>query len=131
MTCLEQWFEEVWNKGDIDAIDQMTTSDAQMHGLEHPDGTPVEGKQGFKAFHKQLQASFSNIHVEVEQILTEGDMMMVRCVISGVHSGDGLGIPATGKKVEFTGMCLARLEGRKIAEAWNNFDLRSMYRQVQ
>lgn len=131
MTFLERWFEEVWNQGREETIDEMSRSDAKTHGLFHPDGTEVRERQGFKAFHKQFQASFSSIHVSIEKTVTEGDLTAAYCVISGVHSGDGLGWPATGKRVTFTGMCLARLEDGKLAEAWNCFDFGSMYRQLQ
>jgi len=131
MTFLEKWFEEVWNKGRVEAIDEMTNLDARTYGLEHPDGTEVNGRQAFKVFHKQLCSSFTDIHIDVTHTVTEGDMTMARCVVTGTHSGDGLGILATGKRITFSGMCLARLKDGKLAEAWNNFDLGTMYRQLQ
>lgn len=131
MTFLERWFEEVWNKGREDAIDEMALPDAKTEGLEHPDGTLVQGREAFKAFHKQFLASFSNIHIDVVQTVTEGDMTMARCVVSAKHTGDGLGFPASQKEVTFTGMCLARLKNGKLAEAWNNFDLGTVLRQLR
>jgi steroid delta-isomerase-like uncharacterized protein len=131
MTFLERWFEEVWNKGREEAIDEMAIPDAITHGLEHPDGTPVKGREAFKDFHKVFCSAFSDVHVKVEDTLTEGDKVMARCVVTGTHTGDGLGRPATGKPVKFTGMCVARLENGKLAEAWNNFDLATMYRQLE
>jgi len=131
MTFLERWFEEVWNKGNEKAIDEMALPDANTHGLEHPGGKPVHGRDAFKVFHQQFLSAFSNVHIKVERTITEGDMTMAQCVVTGVHSGAGLGIPPTNKAVKFTGMCLARLQDGKLAEAWNNFDLASMYRQIQ
>ena len=131
MTFLERWFEEVWNKGREEAIDEMAIEDAKTHGLEQPDGTPVKGRQAFKDFHKLFRSAFSNIHIKVEDTLTEGDKTMARCVVTGIHTGPGLGMPATGKPVQFTGMCIVRLEDGKLAEAWNNFDMGTMYRQLQ
>lgn len=131
MTFLEKWFDEVWNKGHAEAIDEMTTPGFKAHGLEHPDGTEVQGRDAFKAFQKQFRSSFTEIQADVQQTVTEGELAMARCVMTGVHTGDGLGLPATGKRVTFTGMCLVRLEDGKAAEAWNNFDLASMYRQLQ
>jgi len=130
MTFLEQWFEEVWNKGRQEAIDAMALPHAKIHGLRHPDGTEVEGLASFKAFHKQFYSSFSDLHIHVEHTVTEGNMTMAHCVATGVHTGDGLGLPATGRPVRMTGMCLVRLEDGLIAEAWNNFDLDSLFRQV-
>jgi steroid delta-isomerase-like uncharacterized protein len=131
MTFLETWFEEVWNRGREEAIDEMLHADIATHGLQHPDGTQVIGRQAFKSFHKQLRSSFSDIHVEVHQTVSEGDMTMARCEVTGIHTGDGLGWPATGKRVTFTGMCLVRLRDGRAAEAWNHFDFGSLYRQLQ
>lgn len=131
MTFLERWFDEVWNKGREEAIDEMAIEDAKTHGLEHPDGSPVKGRQAFKDFHKLFLSAFSDIHIKVEDTLTEGNKTMARCVVTATHTGPGLGKPATGKRVKFTGMCLAYLKDGKLAEAWNNFDMGTMYRQLE
>jgi predicted ester cyclase len=128
MAFLERWFEEVWNKGNENAIDEMAQPDAITHGLEHPDGTPVTGKQAFKDFHKKLLSTFSKIHIQVEQTLHEGDMTVARCLVTAVYPG--LGPEGKPQEVKFTGMCMVRLKDGKLAEAWNNFDLGSVYRQI-
>lgn len=131
MTFLEKWFEEVWNKGRAEAIDEMLIPHVRTNGLEHPDGTAVEGSGAFKAFHQQLCSSFSEIHVDVTQTVTEDDLTVARCVVTAMHTGDGLGVPATGRKVTFTGMSMVRLQDGRAVEAWNNFDLNSMFLQLQ
>ncbi|QHS52189.1 ester cyclase [Edaphobacter sp. 12200R-103] len=131
MTFLEKWFEEVWNQGRTEAIDAMMAPEARTHGLEHPDGTAVDGSGAFKAFHKQLCSSFSEIHVDVTHTISGEDLTAACCVVTALHTGDGLGVPATGKKVTFTGMCMVRLQDGRAVEAWNNFDLNSMYQQLQ
>lgn len=131
MTFLERWFEEVWNNKREAAIDEMAIPDATGHGLEHPDGMEVKGREGFKDFHKLFCSAFSDIHVKVEDTVTEGDKTMARCVVTATHTGPGLGKPATGRAVRFTGMCLVHLKDGKLVEAWNNFDLATMYRQLE
>ena len=131
MTILERWFEEVWNKGREAAIDELSAPDIDAHGLAHPDGTEVKGVPAFKAFYKTFNAAFSNIYVKVEDTVTEGDKTLARCTVTATHTGDGLGKPATGKTVKFTGMCLAREKDGKIIEAWNNFDFMSMNQQLE
>jgi len=131
VTFLETWFEEVWNKGRVEAIDEMLAAHVRTHGLEHPDGTSVDGNGAFKAFHQQLCSSFSGIHVDVTQTVSENDLTVARCVVTATHTGDGLGVPATGRTVSFTGMCMVRLQNGRVIEAWNNFDLNAMYRQLQ
>lgn len=131
MTFLDKWFEEVWNRGRAEAIDEMLAPHVKTYGLEHPDGAAVDGSGAFKAFHQQLCSSFSDIHVDVTQTVSEEDLTAARCVVTAMHTGDGLGVPATGRKVTFTGMCMVRLQDGRAVEAWNNFDLSSMYRQLQ
>ena len=131
MTFLERWFEEVWNKGREAAIDEMAAPDAKAHGLEHPDGRAVDGTAAFKDFHRTFCSALSDIHIKVEHTVTEGDLTVAHCLVTARHTGDGLGMPATGKPVKFTGMCLARVKDGKLVEAWNNFDLGTMYRQLQ
>jgi predicted ester cyclase len=131
VTFLEKWFEEVWNNGRSEAIDEMMAPHVRTHGLEHPDGTAVDGSGAFKAFHKQLCSSFSEIHVDVTETVSQDDLTVARCEVTRVHTGDGLGLPATGKRVSFSGMCMVRLQNERAIEAWNSFDFVSMYRQLQ
>jgi predicted ester cyclase len=128
MTFLESWFEEVWNKGDEKAIDEMALPDAMTYGLENPDGTPVKGLQAFKDFHQKLLSTFSKIHIKVEQTVTQGDLTVARCLVTAVHPGAGE--KPEPMELQFTGMCMIRLKDGKLAEAWNNFDLGAVYRQI-
>lgn len=109
----------------------MMLPEMKTHGLEHPDGTQVDGIKAFKAFHKQLCASFSEIHVELTHTISGDNVEAAYCTVSGVHTGDGLGMPATGKRVSFTGMCMVEIQGGRVIRAWNNFDLHAMFRQLQ
>ena len=131
MTFLERWFEEVWNKGREDAIDEMTAADTKGHGLRGPDGKEVDGVVAFKNFYRTFRAAFSDIHVKVEETVTEGDKTVARCLVTGTHTGEGLGRPSTGKPVIFHGMAMVRLKDGKIVESWNNFDFMTMYKQLE
>jgi predicted ester cyclase len=87
--------------------------------------------EAFKIFHRAFRLAFPYIHIKVEEIVTEGDKTVTRCVITGTHTGDGLGRPSTGKSVKFNGMTMARLKDGKIVESWNNFDFMAMYKQLE
>ena len=131
MTLLQRWFEEVWNKGREDAIDELSTPDVIAHGLTNPDGSEVKGQLAFKEFYRSFRSAFPNIHIEVEDTLTEGDKTLARCLVTATHTGEGIGKTPTGKPVKFTGMCLVRAKDGKIAEAWNNFDFNTMFEQLE
>ena len=127
---VQRWFDEVWNKGRADAIDEMLATDALMHGLSDDASAPLIGAVGFKPFHETFRGAFPNIEVTVEDLIAEGDKVAVRCSVRGKHTGDHLGISASNAPVQFTGIGIARVKDGKIVEAWNNFDFLKMNRQI-
>jgi steroid delta-isomerase-like uncharacterized protein len=127
---IRRWFEEVWNKGREEAIDEMFDEEGVAHGLAGPAGEALRGPVGFKPFFRSFREAFPEIEVVVEDTVTEGDKVAARCTVRGLHRGDTLGFKATHSPVEFTGIAIVRISGGKIAEAWNNFDFMSMYQQL-
>ena len=53
----------------------------------------------------------------VEDVVTEGDLTVARCVVTARHTGEGLGKAPKGNPIHFTGMTMARIKDGKIAEA--------------
>jgi len=129
-TLIHRWFEEVWNKGREDAIDEMFAADGIAHGLADEKDQKLRGPEGFKPFFKKFRDAFPDIQVVVEDCITEGDLIAARCTVRASHTGDALGVAATNKPVEFTGMTIVRVRDGKIVEGWNNFDFMSLYRQI-
>jgi predicted ester cyclase len=130
MTLLHRWFEEVWNKGRESAIDEMAHFETKGYGLYGEGGKEVDGMAEFKAFYRSFQSALSDIHVEVLDVITEGDKEVARCLVTAKHTGDGLGKPPKGNPLSFSGMTWVRIHEGKIAEAWNNFDFLTMYQQM-
>ena len=129
-TVIRRWFEEVWNKGRAEAIDEMFAEDGVAHGLEGEGGGDLRGPADFKAFHRRFRDAFPDIVVIVEDVIAEGDKLAARCTVRGSHRGNTLGFAATDQAVEFTGIAIVRVSEGKIVEAWNNFDFMSMYQQL-
>ena len=127
---LRRWFEEVWNKGRSEAIDEMFAADGIAHGLSDNEDQPLRGSNDFKPYHEVLRGAFPDIEVVVEDIITEGDLVAARCSVRGKHTGDHLGIAASNAPVQFSGMSIVRIKDGKIVEAWNNFDFLKMNKQI-
>lgn len=130
VALVRRWFEEVWNKGRAEAIDEMFDEEGVAHGLADETGGPLRGPANFRAFHRKFREAFPGVEVSVEDAISEGDKVAARCTVRGRHEGDTLGFAATRRGVEFTGMTFARVRDGKIVEAWNNFDFMTMYRQL-
>ena len=131
MNIMNRWFEEVWNQGRESAIDELSYDEVQGHGLRGPDGNEVHGMDSFKEYYRQMRAALSEIHVTVEDVITEGNLTVARCTVTAKHTGEGLGRPPKGNPIQFTGMTMARIKDGKIAEAWNNFDFMTMFQQME
>ncbi|MCM3873406.1 MAG: ester cyclase [Pyrinomonadaceae bacterium] len=127
---IRRWFEEVWNKGREEAIDEMFAEDGIAHGLADEAGQPLLGAVGFKPFFQRFRTAFPDIQVVVEDTVSEGDKVVARCSVRGKHQSDSLGFAATNQPMDITGICIVRVHDGKIVEAWNNFDFMTMFKQL-
>jgi steroid delta-isomerase-like uncharacterized protein len=126
---IARWFEEVWNQGRTELIDEMRARETVATGLA--DGSQESrGPEPFKAFYTNLRIAFPDLRVTVDDVLAEGDKVAARISIGGTHMGDALGAPPTGKTVQFSGIILARIEDGKIVQSWNSLDLLSLLKQI-
>jgi len=120
-TVLYRWFQEVWNKSNVDAIDELMGEDTIARGIT--DENSPRGPEGFKAFFHDFKSRFSNVNVTVEDVVSEDDIETARCNVTATQT-------ATGQNVRFSGLCMAKIKDGKIAEAWNHFDFLAMYQQL-
>jgi steroid delta-isomerase-like uncharacterized protein len=127
---VRRWFEEVWNKGRADAIEEMFDENGIAHGLSDDPSNPIKGPRDFRPFHTLFRQAFPNMKIVIEDMIAEGDKVTARCSVRGKHEGDFLGRAATQSPIEFTGITIVRIANGKIVEAWNNFDFMTVHRQV-
>ena len=72
---IRRWFEEVWNKGREEAIDEMFAEEGVANGLVDEGGQPLRGPAGFKPFFRKFREAFPEIEVVVEDAIAEGDLL--------------------------------------------------------
>lgn len=120
------WFEEVWNKRRRDAIAELLTSDAVIHD----GGSDSKGPEGFYQFYDLMLAAFSNLHVTIHDTFAEHDRSCVRWSCRAGHTGDGLGMPPTGKTIRVTGISIVRVADGRAAEVWQNWDMMGLMEQI-
>ena len=127
---VRRWFEEVWNKGRAEAIEEMFDANGIAHGLSDDPENPIKGPRDFRPLHTVFRDAFPNMMIVVEDMVAEGDKVAARCSVRAKHEGDFLGRSATESPVDFTGITIVRIDKGKIVEAWNNFDFMTLHRQV-
>ncbi|MBV9468713.1 MAG: ester cyclase [Abitibacteriaceae bacterium] len=128
---VRRWFAEVWNKGNLDALQEMLDENAIVHNLPVTNPDSKCGPAEFAPFVQTFRGALPDIQFTVEAVISEGNMAAARCSVRGTHTGDSLGIAASHKPVQITGMTMVRLENGKIVEGWNNFDIASLYEQIK
>jgi steroid delta-isomerase-like uncharacterized protein len=126
-TIVHRWMEAVWNKGRVEAIDEMLAGDVVIHGLGDE---AIRGREGYRPFFETMHNTFSQIEVVVEDAVEQGDTIAARCTVRGTHTGDGMGSAPTGRRVEFSGMTMVKVKDGKMVEGWNNFDFAGMLQQI-
>lgn len=126
---VRRWFDEVWNRGRGEAIDELFAADGVAHGLGG-EGQALRGPAGFHPFFESFRDAFPDIEVAVVDAVAEGDMVAARCAVRATHRSPALGFAATQRPVEFEGVALIRVRDGQITEAWNFFDFMSMFRQL-
>ena len=122
-----RWFEEVWNKGRRQAIDEMLPPDCVIHD----GGTSLKGPEEFKKYFDLMRSTFSEIQMTPEEVISEGALVCLRWSVKMRHTGDGLGMPATGRNLQTTGISIVRFTGGRFAEAWQNWDMLGVMQQIQ
>jgi predicted ester cyclase len=129
-SVMREWFDQVWNDGDESAIDRLFHPDGVFRGLPTPDGQPIRGPVEFKPFHRAFLSALPDMRITLLHTVCQGDLVLAHCRVTGMHRGDGLGVPATERHLDFYGFALGRVEGGQLREGWNCFDFLDMYRQL-
>ena len=127
---IHQWFERVWNQRNEAAIDDLFAADGKAHNFPETGGVLV-GPEGFKSVYRNFCGAFPDLHVTVEDVISEGDRVAAHFMTTMTHLGDHLGIPATGKKANLPGSTFCIIKDGKIVEGWNFIDMEHLFRQLK
>ena len=118
--------EQAFNEANLDAIDAGFTPDAVIHDPGVDFRGPAQPREGLS----RLLRAFPDFHFTVLDQLAEGDRVVIRYRGQGTQREEFLGIPATGRRIDYTGLLLLRMEGERIAEFWAQPDQLGMLKQL-
>jgi steroid delta-isomerase-like uncharacterized protein len=120
-------YQDIYNRDDLEALSEVVSKDVLTPKLMP--GIP-SGLEGAKAAHRVMLLGFPDYQTVIEDLIAEGDQVAARIRMTGTHSGDFMGIPSTGKRVEFTGMYIVRIKDGRIVEHWGEEDGVSLLAQL-
>jgi len=123
---VRQYVESI-GKGDISAVEELTTSNFVMHALGA--GRDID-REALKQTREVAKAGFPDSTATVEDIIAEDDKVNVRITIRATHTGQYQKIAPTNRKISFARYQTFLLESGKIKEVWNLQDRYGMYEQL-
>lgn len=124
---VQRYIEEVYNKGNVNLVDELVAADYVNHG-GLSDQRP--GSEGLKQFIPQLRTIFPDEHLTIENLIAEGDKVAYSWVARGTHKAEVMGVSPTGKQITGTGISIVRITDGKIAEEWTSRDDLSIMQQL-
>jgi steroid delta-isomerase-like uncharacterized protein len=125
-TLARRWFEDLFSRGNLDAAKEILNADF----VDHLPREEERGLEELKQYVIWYRAAFPDIRDTVEELVAEGDKVVVRWMSRGIHQGEFRGVAPTGRHVTFTGMRLFRIAEGKIAESWVNIDELGLLEQL-
>jgi steroid delta-isomerase-like uncharacterized protein len=122
-----RFMEEVINKGNVAAIDQLAAPNFVDHSA--PPGVPAD-REGAKIFVTAFRTAFPDLHYTLKDSIAEGDKVVQRATAHGTMKGDFQGMPASGKSATWEEIHITRFADGKAIEHWAVVDQLSMLAQL-
>jgi steroid delta-isomerase-like uncharacterized protein len=115
---------EAVNTGDSSLLEKFIAPDYTEHS---------EGFQGVEPFRQQIiafRAAFPDLHVSIDDLIIDGDRFASRTTVTGTHTGDLMGMPATGRHISVEAVDIGRIENGQAKERWGGLNMYSMLTQL-
>jgi steroid delta-isomerase-like uncharacterized protein len=116
---VRRYYEEVHNGRNYDRFNELEAPDFVEHDPLPGQGT---GREGMKDRERMLAANL-DVRFTIEDMISQGDKVVVRWRNHGTHIGEFLGIPATGREFSIAGINIYRLQDGRLAEGWSVVDV--------
>ncbi len=121
-------FWEVWEQGNVELLDELLAPEYINHTLAAPD--LPSGPQGVKEVVSIFRSGIPDLKVVIEDMIAEGDKVVVRYTLEGTHDGELFGVPPTGRRLSIKSISIERVSEGKIREHWRITDTLDMMQQL-
>ncbi len=123
-----RWIEVVWQQRDVEAVDGLHAPDF----IDRSPGDRGPTRDDYKRGLRDFFAAFPDFHTTIEDLVIDRDKssVAIRWTANATHAGAYLGVPPSGKRIEFAGIEIIRVEDGRITERWGEWDGMSLLRQL-
>jgi len=121
------FYEKFWNEVDLEKADEILHPDVTFRGSV---GVGARGRREVCDYVLMVTTALSGYRCDVESLIADGDSAAAKVRFSGIHTGDFLGHPPTGRRVEWIGAAFFTADENKLREIWVLGDLESLRSQL-
>lgn len=124
---VRRFYDEVWNRQDLAVIADLLTPDVAFRGSLGP---VRHGHARFADYVREVATALGDYRCDVEDLVAEADRVVARMTFSGVHRGDLLGVPPSGRRVSWAGAAFFTFVDGRVADLWVLGDLAGLRQQL-
>jgi len=124
---IKRFIEEL-NKGNTEIINELYAPD-YVYYIPSRRTKPMSREETLEMM-KNLYRAFPDLNWSIEELITVGDRVIYRFIARGTHKEEFGGIPATGNKIESSGILITRIENGKVIEEREEFDMLGLMQQL-
>jgi predicted ester cyclase len=125
---VRRFYKEVYVDWKIALVDEVLSPRFTSH--DWPEDGPT-GVQGFWNFYSAIRSALPDARYAVDDLIAEGDRVVVRWRLLGTHEGDFRGIAPTGRAIVLKGIAIYRVAGGKLMERWVVSDLHGLLEEIR
>ena len=121
---VRRYIEQVFNEGRLDLLEEFLAEEFESHTNLQP------GPEGVKMFYTASIGAFPDQKTTIDDVIAEGDKVVVRATFKATHLGELFGIPPTARSVTMSWIAIYRLANGKIVEHWYQDDNLGLMQQL-
>jgi steroid delta-isomerase-like uncharacterized protein len=127
VALIQRFYDETLGEGDVESLGELVAEDVVDH---EPFPGQSDGIEGVREFVEMMRSAFSDIKATMGPSLESGDLASAHVTITGRHTGEFMGVPASDKSIEIEGIDIIRVEDGKCAEHWGVTDMLALMQQI-
>jgi steroid delta-isomerase-like uncharacterized protein len=124
---VRRFYREVYVDWDMARVDEVVSRRFVSH--DWPDAGPT-GPQAFRDYYAAIRSAVPDARYEVDDLIAEGDRVVVRWRLLGTHQGDFGGIAPSGRAITLRGIAIYRVAGGMLQERWVVSDLHGLLEEI-
>jgi len=124
---VRKFYEQIWNQNKSELISEVLHERIEFRGSL---GMHKSGHSEFKEYLDMIHQAVDNYHCKIDDLVREPNKLFAKMTFTGIHKGEFMNYPPTGKRITWLGTALFTFEDAKVIDLWVLGDLMSLDKQL-